>query len=159
MQPRRYIVVQDVNAAGVTLRRGTYVWVHGPEAPGRLTIEFKGRLYPNVDGTMLAPTPVPQPSIEQLVKRDACFAGDITAFEEIYRDTQLYFAVYRCKAHGACFLEDTQTGIGWYSRFIYLGKLEDLSEGGLIRFWKRYHSLSTDLLNLDGVCGPMPPSG
>lgn len=156
MEPRRYIVTQDINTGGVTLRRGAYVWVHEPEAQSQLTVEFKGRLYPNVDGTMLAPTPVPPPSIGQLIQRDACFAGDITAFEEIYRDDERYFSVYRCKAHGACFLEDTQTGIGWYSRFIFLGALDDVTPESLLRLWKRYHAISTDLLNLDGVCGPMP---
>ena len=156
MDKQRLILVADFQAAdGKFLPKGTYVWLWERLPEGTMKVEKEECLY-IVPWEILAATPVPPASLDELRKKDSCFGAAKSAFQLAYQDNDYMFAVYRCHAHGAFFLEDVRGEVGWYSRFIYLGASPGESAEDYRKAWRIYNRRGDDELNLEGLAGPMP---
>jgi len=157
LDKKRLLITVDCSLAdGALLPRGTYVWLMETLPDGILQVEYKDRLHV-IAADHASPVPIPPPSEDELKRKDPCFGLGLQAFDEIYKDDEWLFSIYRCKAHGAWFLEDVQTGIGWHSRFIFLEQAPDAGQEGYRKTWRRYNQMSDDELNLLKIKNPFPP--
>ena len=156
MDRQRYFVKEDFDSAeGAFLPRGTYVWLLSMTEEGDATVEFQKREV-LIPGHMICPSPVPAPPMEKLMEKDPCFARGVERFDLVYKSDDLLFAFYRCKEHGAWFLEDVRGGIGLYSRFIYLADPPGQTDIEYEKVWRSFHQRADDDLTLLGIMGPMP---
>ncbi len=153
--PERGLLVEPVRVGGKEVPAGKYVWYFGDLSRPRVEVEYRDRRA-LVETKCLVATPVPPPDRARLQSFDLCFGLGIEAFVEVHRDSDLLFSVYRCKAHGAYFLEDVRGGILMYSRFVFIGRLESPSEREFVEQWERIHGRSDDSLFLEGVATSMP---
>ena len=79
---------------------------------------------------------------------DECFFAPPEEFETVHHSQQWYFEILRCKRHGNLFLRDVKGGIAMYERFIFVGQDPDSSYEDI---WRRFHWLSDDELNWQGI--------
>lgn len=147
MEPVRKILAQPLEHGTRRLPLGTYVWVVSAASGGRVLVEHGDERF-EVPEDALADVPVPAPS-EALLALDPCFSAVNPQMEIIYRDDDRAFSVLRCE-HGALFLEDWSTGLGWHSRLIYIGADERTADEYL-ELWEKHHRMSTDELHLRGI--------
>lgn len=140
MEPKRMLVATEI--AGLEV--GQYVWLIAELDDDRALIEL-GERRREVPLAALAATPVPAPR-ERLLALDPCFEAPPDTLREVHSDDERLFRVLECR-HGKLFLEDTVTGIGWYSRRLWLG--DTAREPTAWRdFWQRHHRLSDDQIRL-----------
>jgi len=156
MDRKRLITLDDFHSPeGILLPKRSYVWLWSILPDGTMKVENKDHFF-IIPAQMATATPVPPAPIGELKKKDPCFGGKMAIFELIHKDDDLLFAIYRCREHGAWFMEDVRTGLGWYSRFIYLDGPPGDSPKEYRRIWRHYNQRSNDELNLEGLIGPMP---
>jgi hypothetical protein len=145
-EPTRKLAITDIQVGNHTITAGTYVWVFGVSADGHALVELKDERF-EVPVTNLVDTPVPAPR-ERLIRLDPCFSQP-KSMKQVYIDELHLFAVLEC-SHGNLFLEDTVTGVGTYSRLIFIGQLpRDVN--AYRAFWGSHRTLSNDELHLRGI--------
>jgi len=142
MEPHRGILIEQVVVGGRALPPGTPVWIHAERPHGEFDVEFQNH-FERIPARSVAASPIPRPSIDELRAKDPCFGLGDDAFEEVFREDQL-FAFHRCRAHGRLFLEDLRGGIAMYNRWILV---TEGHESDLRTLWSRYHAISDDVLN------------
>ena len=140
MDPIRKIVLEEHTSGGVYIPRGAYVWLLADAV-----VEFRGKEL-ELPSELLGDVPVPAP-LDRLLQLDPCFGSARTGFKTFYQDDAEQFAILKCP-HGNLFLEDLVTGVGCYSRLIFLGPELDREWRAE---WDRFHRLSTDELHLMAV--------
>jgi hypothetical protein len=145
-EPVRNLVTRDVHGGSHDLRAGTYVWVVGTSIAGNPIVEQNDERF-EVPASSLSDTPVPAP-MNRLIQLDSCFS-ERTSLKQVYVDNVNMFTILECR-HGNLFLEDTITGVAWYSRLIFIGQLPR-EVTSYRSFWERHHTLSTDELHLRGI--------
>lgn len=127
---------------------GTTVWQIRTGAVGRVVVEHRGESA-EIPVDALRDAPVPAPSIEALLQRDACFAQPTSDFLIEHVSAASWFTIYRCRAHSRRFLEDVRGTVALYSRFILLDEQADDAAPETI--WRKYHAMSDDWLNHLGI--------
>jgi hypothetical protein len=150
MNPERIIIVEAITLKnGLLLKPWTYVWKLGKEQGSFITIEYRDQVY-QIPEQYAVQIPVATPSKDHLCSLDPCFLDLRKNLIEIYRSESFYFSIFRC-AHDNYFMEDIRGGIAMYSRWIFLGKINDLSPGNLKSLWSRYHNIPSDALFHMGI--------
>lgn len=145
-EPVRKLVIKDIRAGSHTIAAGTYVWVFGASTNDSILIEWNDERFEVAAGS-LVDTPIPAP-MDKLKRLDPCFI-DPKSMKQVYVDKTNMFRIQECR-HGNLFLEVTVTGIGWYSRLIFIGRLPR-DANAYREFWNRHKDLSTDELHLRGI--------
>jgi hypothetical protein len=145
-EPVRKLVITDIRVNNRTIAAGTYVWALGASANGSTWIEWKDERFDVAEGS-LVDTPVPAP-MDRLKRLDPCFS-DHRSIKQIYVDKINMFSIRKCR-HENLFLEVTVTGIGWYSKLIFIGQLPREVDA-YREFWEHHKNLSTDELHLRGI--------
>lgn len=150
MEPRRILVIDSIPLNnGQFLQQWTYVWKLEEELCGMVLIEHKNHEY-KIPANQTVETPVPAPSMDRLTALDPCFVDLKRNLQEVYRNDSYMFIIYSCP-HGNYFMEDTQGGIAMFNRWIYLSRVDDLSDDNLKRLWSKYHNLPYDALYYMGI--------
>jgi hypothetical protein len=145
-EPVRKLVIKDIRTGSHTIAAGTYVWAFGASANDSTLIEWNDERFEVAAGS-LVDTPVPAP-IDTLKRLDPCFI-DPRSMKQVYVDKTNVFRILECR-HGNLFLEVTVTGIGWYSRLIFIGQIpRDVN--AYREFWDYHKDLSSDELHLRGI--------
>jgi hypothetical protein len=141
-------VVSPIQVGEVDVRPGSHVWrLSEPEA-GRVLVEVKKGKSGRVPASAIVASPVPGPGLDALKEKDACFGETAPgAFVVEHADSERYFSIERCSAHGRRFLRDLCGGIASYERLTLLLD-EDDDEPEAV--WARYHAMADDWLNVQG---------
>jgi hypothetical protein len=147
MEPKRKVIIRDTVIGSSHIEQGDDVWLLDLTPEGRALIEHKNVRF-EVPAAILTDTPVPAP-MKTLMELDPCFALSSDAFKQIYIDKDRYFRILECE-HGQLYLEDTVSGIAWYTRLIFIGNLPRTEEA-FVDIWERHHWLSNDQLRLRGI--------
>jgi hypothetical protein len=137
------MLVEGVASGAVTLKR---VWVLGPAADGRVTIESEGRIV-SVPEESIVSCPVPAPRLSELRRLDGCFGESDAHFIEVHRSPEQMYRLLRCREHGRLFLEDTIGGVLMYTRTVLVDDTGEKPDA----LWRGYHGLSDDWLNYLGI--------
>jgi hypothetical protein len=142
MEPFRGLIVEPLALDGKRIEKDTHVWIMSRDSD-HWRIEYRDKSY-TVPRNSVVECPVPMPRIEQLKMLDGCFGLDRSAFEVVLKESDKYYLLLRCKAHGKLFLEDGRGTVFMYSRLIYVG---DLGNSSFDHIWGKFHGISDDMLN------------
>ena len=148
MEPKKGMIIRDINGRNLTLRAPDYVWILSPPENGHVLVEKKDK-QEKIPEHAVVDTPVPSPDINELRKKDDCFGRSAEHFNEVYKSDMNMFRLLRCKRHGKLFLDDTRGGWVMYGLLILVD--DDDAKDSPDTIWNRYHSMPDDWLRYLGI--------